>query len=67
MAALHTYTNFCLTSVVAYRNRTETDDVTANLRCTKATLKCLLEGFSFPDLRNILGINFSMSTTHLRK
>ena len=48
---------------VAYRNRTETDDVTAHLRCTKATLHRLLEGFSFPNLPNILGNNFSISTS----
>ena len=47
---------------VAYRNRTETDDVTAHLRCTKATLHRLLEGFSFPSLPNILENNFSIST-----
>ena len=47
----------------AYRNRTETDDVTAHLRCTKATLHRLLEGFSFPNLPNILGNNFSISTS----
>ena len=47
----------------AYGNRTETVDVTAHLRCTKATLHCLLEGFSFPNLPNIMGNNFSISTS----
>ena len=47
----------------AYRNCTETDDVTAHLRCTKATLHLLLEGFSFPNLPNILDNNFSISTS----
>ena len=35
---------------VTYRNRAETDNVTAQVRCTKANLHCLLEGFSFPSL-----------------
>ena len=34
-----------------------------NLRCTKTTLHRLLEGFSFPNLPNILGNNFSMGTS----
>ena len=38
---------------VAYRNRAETDNVTAHLRCTKANLHRLLEGFSFPNLPSI--------------
>ena len=33
------------------------------LLCTKATLHRLLEGFSFPNLPNILGKNFSISTS----
>ena len=35
---------------VTYRNRAETDNVTAHLRCTNANLHCLLKGFSFPSL-----------------
>ena len=46
-----------------YRNRTETDDVTAHLCCTKATSHRLLEGFSFPNLPKILGDKFSISTS----
>ena len=41
-----------------YKNRTKTDDVTAHLRCTKATLHRIFEGFFFPNLPNILGNNF---------
>ena len=48
---------------VARRNHTETDNITAHLSCTKATLHHLLEGFSFPNLSNILGNNFSISTS----
>ena len=58
MAVLHVYTNFaCLVSSVekiSQVNCTETNDVTAHLRCTKANLHCILEGFSFPNLPNIL-------------
>ena len=36
---------------IAYRNSTETDDVTPNLR-SKAPLRRLLEGFFFHNLRN---------------
>ena len=48
---------------VACRSRTETDEVTAHLRCSKATLRRLLEGFYFPNLPNILGNNFSICTS----
>ena len=47
----------------AYRNRTETDDVTAHLRCTKVTSHRLLDEFSFPNLPNSLGNNFSVSNS----
>ena len=46
---------------VAYRNPAEIDDITAHLLCIKAALHCLLEGFSFPYLPNILDNNFSIS------
>ena len=54
-----TYTSFL------YRNRTKTDGVTPNLdlRCTKAPLLRLLEGFSFPNLPNVLGNNFLLGTS----
>ena len=54
---------FALLVDVAYRNCAETDNVTAHLRCSKATLHRLLEGFSFPNLPNILGNNLSISTS----
>ena len=63
MAALHAYTNLGLTSCT-YRNRTETDNVTAHLRCTKVTLHRLLDGLSFSNLTNILGSNFSKVPHH---
>ena len=43
--------------------RIETDDVTPNLRCTKATLQHLLEEFSFPNLPKIVSTKFSISTS----
>ena len=45
------------------KNRTETNDVTAHLHCTKAALHRLLERFSISNLPSILGKNVSISTS----
>ena len=64
LPCMHAYApNFHDYLYVAYRNRTETDDITAYLRCRKATLHRLLEGLSFYNLPSISGDNFSMGTS----
>ena len=61
LPSMHTLT-FAFLLYVASRNHTKTNNVTPNLCCTKTTLNHLLEGFSLPNLSNILGNNFSIGT-----